>query len=348
MDIFTTAVLSRVVEQLIRPQSFLLDTFFPQVQTEDSEEIHFDIDLSKPKLTPFVSPLKAGKVVVEDGFKTNSFKPAYAKEKRIFNATAPLKRSIGEKIGGGLSPMQRRDASVARQLADMLSRLTRRKEWMASTVLRTGAITVVGDDYPSRVVDFGRAAGHTATLTSGDRWGESGVSPYDNIQTWIGTVQANGGGAVTKVVMDPLAWALFTADAKVEKRLELRRAGGINELNIGLVSRGQTAANVEPRFETYHGNIGNVEFWTYSQPYENDAGSTANFMPDYTVLLVGSALEGVRAYGVIQDEQSGYRAMEYFVKSWLEQDPAVRMLLLQCAPLIVPYRPNASFCRTVR
>lgn len=349
MDIFATAVLARVVESLNRPQSFLLDAFFGEVQTEPgSEEIHFDIDLSKPKLTPFVSPLRAGKVVVEAGYQTKSFKPAYAKEKRVFNANAPLRRQIGERIGGSLSPAQRQEASLARNLADMLARLTRRKEWMASTVLRTGSITVTGDDYPSRVVDFGRNAGHTVALTSGDRWGESGVSPYDNVQTWIGTVQTNGGGAVTKVVMDPKAWELFIADPKVEKRLDLLRAGGITQLQMGLVARGQTGAGTEPVYATYHGNIGSVEFWTYSQPYEDDAGQTQNFMPDYTVLLVSPALEGVRAYAAIRDPKANYEALEYFVKSWEEEDPAVRMLLLQCAPLTVPYRANGSFCATVR
>jgi hypothetical protein len=49
IDIFNTHVLSKVVEKLERPSSFLLDVFFGQEQTEDSEEIHFDIDKSKPR-----------------------------------------------------------------------------------------------------------------------------------------------------------------------------------------------------------------------------------------------------------------------------------------------------------
>ena len=37
----------------------------------------------------------------------------------------------------------------------------------------------------------------------------------------------------------------------------------------------------------------------------------------------------------------------YFTKSWLEEDPSVRWLLLQSAPLVVPYRPNAVLCATI-
>ena len=63
MDIFSTQVLSKVVEQLRTPPSFLLDTFFPNVQTSDNEEILFDVTDSKPRISPFVSPLLPGKVV---------------------------------------------------------------------------------------------------------------------------------------------------------------------------------------------------------------------------------------------------------------------------------------------
>ncbi len=80
VDIFSTFVLNRTVEHLERPASFLLDTFFGSIQTEESEEIHFDIDQSKPRLAPFVSPLVAGRVVANEGFTTQSFKPAYVKD----------------------------------------------------------------------------------------------------------------------------------------------------------------------------------------------------------------------------------------------------------------------------
>lgn len=50
MDIFSTNVLAKVVERLHTPSSFLLDTFFPNVQTSDKEEIFFDVTDSKPHI----------------------------------------------------------------------------------------------------------------------------------------------------------------------------------------------------------------------------------------------------------------------------------------------------------
>jgi len=342
VDVFSTAVLNKTVEYLPRPASFLLDTFFPQVQTEESEEIHFDIDKSKPRLTPFVSPLVAGKVVADQGFETKSFKPAYAKDKRRFDPSAPLKRSIGETIGGSLSPMQRRDAALNRSLTNQLENLTRREEVMASEALRLGQVTVVGDNYPSQLVSFQRDAALTITLTGANRWGQAGIKPLDNIEDWSNLVQTKSGAAARTVVFDPLAWRLFKSDADVTKLLTYYR-GTNSTLQIDPMSRGQ--GNEKAR---YVGNIGDFDFWVYQDNYVDDNGVDQKVLPDYSV-IVGSPqqVEGTRCYGVIQDEKAGYRAQRYFSKSWLEEDPAVRWLLLQSAPLVVPYRPNATLCATV-
>ena len=346
MDIFTTAILNKVVEYLDRSASFLLDTFFPSVQTEVSEEIHFDIDKSKARLAPFVSPLVAGKVVDDEGYETKSFKPAYVKDKRHFSGQLPLKRSIGEKIGGSLSPQRRMEAAVNRALRDQLANLTRREEVMASEALRLGKVTVSGDNYPSQVVNFGRNSALTIALTSTAKWGTaadtSTAVPLDNLESWSGLLQEKSGGVARTVVMDPKAWSLFRKSKDVKDKLEIRR-GTNASLNADPITRGQ--GNEKAR---YIGSIGDFDIWVYQDTYINDSGSSTKLLPDYTVLLASREhLEGVRCYGMIQDEKAGFRALRYFTKSWIEEDPAVRWLLMQSAPLVVPYRPNASLCATV-
>ncbi len=343
MDIFSTAVLNRVVAHLQRPASFLLDMFFPAIQTEDSEEIHFDIDQARPRLAPFVSPLVAGKVVAAEGFESKNFKPAYVKDKRRFDSSAPLKRQLGETIGGSLSPMQRREVALNRALTSQLENLTRREEVMASEALRTGRITVSGDNYPTVVIDFQRDTALTRTLTAAERWGETTANVLDNLEEWAGIIQNQSGAAARVVVMDPLAWRLFRSNSKVEKQLDIRRGTGIG-INIDPISFGQGHEKAR-----YVGSIGDFDCWVYNDVYVNDAGAVQQLLPNHTVLLASSAqLEGTRCYGAIHDEKAQYQANRYFVKSWLEEDPAVRWLLLQSAPLLVPYRPNASMCITVR
>lgn len=336
MDIFTTAVLAKVVEALPQPAPFILNSFFREVQTEESEEIHFDVATSRRRLAPFVSPLVAGKVVHSLGSSVKTFKPAYVKDKRVFNASRPFKRMMGERIGGSLSPAQRLQALLAADLVDQLEMLSRRQELMALEALRTGAITVTGDEYPTVVVDFGRAAELTVPLSGGTRWGEAGVKPLKDLQTWSLLVSKNSAATATQVVMDLKSWQIFNDEEDVKALLD--RFRGQDQLDPTVVGEGGR----------FMGSIGNFDIWVYTGFYEDASGTVTPYMPDHTVIITGAQLEGVRAYGAIKDEKAGFQAMPYFTKSWLEEDPAVRYLMMQSAPLPVPYRINASFCATVR
>lgn len=336
-DIYTTGVLARVIESLPSPAPFILNSFFREMQTETSEEIHFDVDKSKPRLAPFVSPLVPGQQVESPGYQTNTFKPAYVKDKRVFSANRPLKRSIGETIGGNLSPEQRLRKALVADLADQLAMLTRRQEVMAVEALLTGRITVKGELYPEAIVDFQRDPSLTKALTTTARWGETGVSPLADVEAWAMEVTKQSGTAPTQIIMDVAAWQLFHADAKVQVLLD--RFRGTDRLHPTVTGEGAR----------YMGNIGDFDIWVYSGWYEDpDTRLLTAYLPENTVLMVAPELEGVRAYGAIWDEAAGFQAMPYFTKSWVENDPGARILLMQSAPLPVPYRINASLAATVR
>lgn len=341
MDIYSTQVLAKVVERLHTPPSFLLDTFFPNVQTSDKEEIFFDVTDSKPRISPFVSPLLPGKVVDSGGYQTKSFKPAYVKDKRRFDANIPYKRMAGEIIGGSLSPAQRYERALATHLKDQLDNLTRREEVMAAEILRTGKVIVSGDGYPAQTVDFGRDAELTKALSGSATWDSSGVNPVDDLEDWAITLQDKSGVVAKSVVMDPQAWKIFRSNTTVQKYLDIRR-GTNNTINIDpqIISENEKAR--------YAGSIGDFAIWVYNDTYVDDKGATCKLLPEKTVIL-GSreGLEGTRCYGAIHDEKANWTAQRYFTKSWIEEDPSVRWLLLQAAPLVVPYRPNASMCVTI-
>ena len=96
-------------------------------------------------------------------------------------------------------------------------------------------------------------------------------------------------------------------------------------------------------------NIGDYDIWVYSGFYEHpETGVLTPYLADHTVILTSKQVEGVRAYGAIQDEEAGLQALPYFPKSWVEKDPGLRQLLMQSAPLTVPYRVNATFRATIR
>ena len=337
MDIFTTGVLARVVAELPAPQPFILNSFFTALQTETSEEIHFDIASGKRRLAPFVSPIVAGQVVASQGFTTQTFKPAYVKDKRVFDSSRPFKRAIGERIGGELSPAQRLQALLMSDLQDQLNMLTNRQEVMAIEALRTGKVIVKGDQYPEVELDFDRHGDLTKKLTSSARWGETGVNPLADIEAWSMLVTQHSGATANTVIMDVKAWQLFSASEAVQKLLD--RFRGADKLNATVTGEGGR----------YMGSIGTFDIWVYAGWYEHpDTKALTPYLPDHTVIITSPELEGTRAYGAIRDEEAGFQAVPYFSKSWVEKDPAVRYLLLQSAPLPVPYRVNAAMCATVR
>jgi hypothetical protein len=346
IDVYSIAVLNRVLQELRTPSSFLLDMFFPEVQPATADDIFFDDVQKKRRLSPFVSPYREGRVVDMPGYLTKSFRPAYVKDKRLFEATMRFRRRPGEPIGGGpMTPMQRLLEAIAANMTDQLEMLTRREEWMASEILRKGQVVISGEGYPARLVNFGRNAAQTVTLTGASRWGQTGVSPLQNLETWRAVSQTNGGGNLNRVIMDPKAWGLFVQDQAVKDQLQSQALRGLNTLPQEPVSgySDDAEASVIDR-----GTLGDYRFYQYQTTYQDDNGVEQQLLPDYTVIMASPGrMMGTRCYGMIRDLKAQFEATRFFVKSWEVEDPSARFILMQSAPLVVPFRPNATFCATV-
>jgi hypothetical protein len=337
--LYDTDTLLKVVADLRTPPSFLLDLAFRETQESTDEFIHFDIDESKPRITPYVSPLVAGKVVTNEGFVTKTFKPAYVKDKRSFQPKDFMKRAIGEKIGGELSPDQREQLALGRALANQLDMLTRREEVQAAEALRLGQITVAGDGFPTQVVSFGRHADLRDVLTGNHKWSvdHADSNPIEDIEQKATEMQTHSGAVLSDVVLAPDAYTWFRE--RLRKRDEWKLL--VDSLRAS-VSSNMDLAPGNGEKARYLGTLGVVNYWVYDDVYVDPFdGATKHVMPSGEVLLLSKNVEGVRAYGCIQDVEAKMTATRYFPKSWIEPDPSVRWLMLQSAPLMVPYRINA-------
>lgn len=343
VDIYSSAVLNRVVQDLKNETRapFLLDTFFAESSVSTKgEEIYFDTMVGKPRLAPFVSPLVEGQVVESLGYNTNSFRPAYVKDKRVMEDGKPIRRPAGAPILGPLDGMALRQIAVAAESDDQLGMLMRRQEWMAASALMTGSVTVTGEKYPTTVVNFGRDPSLSVVLTGSARWNDSAPAPLDNLETWSGLIRDASGANSIQTVMSQGTWSSFRKNADVKDLLS--KLGNLSpETNIDVGPSAQTLG------ATHKGMVGSFDVWVYTDIYTAADGTTQKFLPDGYLLMAGPQLEGVRHYGQIKDEQAGFQPLDYFSKSWTVPDPSVRYLLLQSAPLPVPYRINASLCAKV-
>ena len=337
-DIFDTNVLVGVVRNLKLPSTWLLDKFFPRIVESDTEFVSIDVEIGKRRMAPFVSPLVRGQTVEARRVQTNTFRPAYIKDRRTPDLKRPIRRAIGERIGGAISAQQRMEQNLVYELEDQVQMIQRRLEWMAAQSLQNGTVTIVGEGFPSTLVDFGRDSALTVTLTSTAVWSATNITnatatPADNITDWVVLVLQKSGAEVTDVVFTPKAWKLFKRDQSVKDAVWFPRSG---DAEVKFSAQGRRGAVPLGQWDS-------LTLWLYNDWYVDPADNTEKpQLVDGTILLGSPDIEGVRAFGVIEDPDFAYGPLAYAPKTWVEKDPAQRIMLMQSAPLVFPSRPNAS------
>lgn len=347
MNIYDTNVLVSLVPNLKTSQNWLLDRFFPNVVTYETEEVSIDVDIGKRRMSPFVSPLVEGKLVESRKYQTNTFKPAYIKDKRAPDLRKPIRRQMGERIGGEYTAAEREMLNIQFEMEDQIDMLNRRLEWMAASALTKSQITVVGDGFPTTVIDFGRSSNLTITLSGSDKWplsvaaGATNTQPSDDIEEWQTLMLKESGAVATDLVFTTSSWKAFRLDTTIKD----------NAITFPALSPFGNQVDAGPRVNkgaVYKGRWGNFDLWLYNDWFIDPAdGIEKPMIPDGAVLMSGADLMGTRTFGVILDPAFNYGPMAFAPKSWVMPDPAQRYLLMQSAPLVIPSRVNASLCATV-
>lgn len=333
-----TILLTDLVEDLKTPRSALLDRYFPVTSTFDSEVVQVDVEKGRRTIAPLVSPLVPGRPQARAGHETNLIKPAYVKPKVSFDPdTTPVERQLGEPIGGNLSAEERHDRALLREMEAQDRQLIRREELMGTESLRTGKLTLVGEDYPARTVDFQRDASlSVAPLAGGELWSAATPKIAAKLQALAKLVRKISGVNPIDIIMGEDAYGEFIENAAVQARLDNRRTAGSSQSPGTEVAEGLTS----------HGPFDNFNIFTYSGWYVDPVDDTEKeIWPAKVITMVSPGelgIKGRRFYGAIKDPVAGFAAVRSFVKMWTENDPAVTWLMTQSAPLMAPLRPDAS------
>ncbi|WP_174291016.1 major capsid protein [Sphingomonas bacterium] len=340
--LYDTTELLAVIEPIRVPGQFLRALFFSATPILfDTPDVKWDRVFDDLRIAPFVSPYAPGKPSQDKGFQTESFTPGYLKPLDRVDPTKFSKRRPGEAIGGSLSLADRRDLMMLDYMAGQKKKLERRDEVMAAEILRTGRVTIVGEDYPLAIVDFARDPAMTKVLLGPARWTQMAGGQVAMLEGWLDDVATLVGAAPSHVVFDKKAWAPFVADPAFKTRIDLTTGQSTSAVNLGF----QPGVPGSP---VYKGRIGTVELYVYNDTYEDVDGTIKQLLPDYTVIIgAPGAFEGTPTYGAILDPEAGYIATPWFPKNWIDQNPAAEWVMTQSAPLPIPKRANATMCVTV-
>jgi len=326
-ELFETRSLTAVAEQLPAAGTFLQDTFFKNEDTSDSEYVDLEVIKGKRKLSPFVSPKMEGKVVGSAAKSVRTYKPAYIKEKWATEATEVVAKSDRVFYADNRSIAERVAERIARELQEHKNNVVRRIEWMASKALTTGKVEVKGEGI-DEVIDFGFDPSQFVVL--GDNtWDRSTTDVLAMMRQWRRERVQAGGIAPDVAVMGSKAIDAFLD--RVGDKLDNRR-----------IDRGMIDPSVLPAGVTYWGYIKEIatDVYSYDEWYVDDNGDEQPMVPEDGVIYGSSKTQSKRVYGAIKDLKA-LVATKFFVKSWEQEDPSVRYMLLQSAPLVVPVEVDA-------
>ncbi len=331
IDLFNTRTLLAAIEQAKPPRNFLQEMFFPEVPALDSEYIDVDIWKGKRRLAPFVRPTAEGKLVERTGYSTSSYKPPYIKQKMATTVKDVIRRQMGNTIYQGSNPGQRAAEQLGRDMTELWNMIRRREEWMAAQVLFDGTVNIVGDGI-NDVIDFQMPASHKVTLTGTALWTDTATAdPIGNLRTWRRLIaQDSGTNPPVAILGSAVADALFKYTG-ANFTLNTRRAD-FGEINL---------TDVQESGATYLGELPRgLELYTYDEYYIDEVtGVETPMVPPDRIYIGCRNSRSALHHAVIQDLESSF-AVPYFAKSWVEEDPSVRMLMMQSAPLVAMHQPD--------
>ena len=345
INIYTPRYLADVVRTAPPVHTFFRDKFFTNVKTFATERVDIDIVKGDRRMAAFVHPKVGGKVLKEQGYKTESYKPPLVNPYDVTTADQLMNRLPGETLYSGMTPAQRASRKLTDEYNVLNDATTRREEWMAVNAIVNGKIAVVGDGV-NEEIDFGLT--NKVTLTGTARWGQSAGDPLKNLQTWHRQTLINGFKNCDMVIMGSAALDAFLEDAKVQKVLDNRR------IDLGLIQPKDL-----PNGVSYVGHLSkpNVDIYEYTEVYLDDwtdptAPETKPLIPTNAVVMISSESNFVMAYGActyIEDSTQQWVTAEAarVLRSYIEHHPDRRMIELQAHPLPIPDKADSWLVATV-
>ena len=96
----------------------------------------------------------------------------------------------------------------------------------------------------------------------------------------------------------------------------------------------------------YIGSINEIDYYQYSEKYQDSTGTWQDVFPTYGCWIGSSQnMAAGMYYGAIQDleagDDRGLVQMQYFPKSWMSKDPSGQIIMVQSAPCPFPGQVNS-------
>lgn len=342
----------------VKAEDWYFGQFFPDSNGfySDSEWIDFEkLPIHSRKLAPYVLPKGRGLSVYDDSQRTYRFKPANVvveesiDDDKGLTFLAGIDASMLHPDMNLTNPMVRRELLKANMTMEAMKSIRRRWEHQRARSIIDGYLDITYLSGETFNVNFQRNSGHTESLTSGNRFGDSGVSIIDKVQSILDTMNnAEFAGIPTRWTMGSAVWAAVRKDAEIKAAMDGFRIYDVARIERGLVSGGADGGKVFKVGELpIGGNSGGaIELWVNNETYTDTGGAQVRYLGANESVFTSTpdAIMGVSAFGRIKDKDAGFQAIPIFGKNF-ETGTRVKTenMSFESAPLMVPINPNATY-----
>jgi len=334
----TWASLSATVNEIKSPNSFVLRLLYGRKETKATESIELSTLTGGREMAPFVK--KNGEAVMVGGLGETfaNVEPPNIRIKRPMTPSEVLfKRRPGTVIfPSGDEQVSAIQAHIARDAQHMADLITNAEEYLACMTLQ-GTISYTVNDQDNFTITFPKPSANNVTLTT--FWDDADStlpSPELNFLTAKRLASDAHGLGITDAIMGSEASVAFLTLAK--------KQGGL--LENPNVSIGGVTFNEMFRDDgvIYLGTYSGIRCWEYARTVDIDGVATPLIRAKYVEFVAATpAAETVEYFAAIADWkalQGRLFQAQRFSKSWEEEDPSVRQLLITSRPLPTPRRPG--------
>ncbi len=322
------------------PDMFMFNLFYggtANIEIGEVEDLDVDVELRSETLASFVGKSKPSKMIDALGKLLRSYEIPIMSEMELLDpAKLRAERQTGETIyitqGEAQAKTQaaRADAYKMSVMKKIDNRIKRRWEWLAARSL-VGSAAYTDDNY-AFLIDYLIPAANKPVLAGAFVWG--GVTPDipANFLTWKDLAAV----PFSVAVMDPLAGALFMADADVRA-----------EMAAVHYDAGTLIPDLQARFQ---GVYKNVLIFIDGDKYDSDgAGTKVGYIPDNTVIFGNPELADFRPHAVVVDDPETMEpiAAPIVFDEWAEKNPKGRFVRGESKMLCIPHNPDTVVVATV-
>lgn len=344
-DVLSYSTLTPAVNEMKAPNSFLKNYLFSRNVTVPTRNIEMSFLRRGRKIAPFVE--RNGAAIMTAG-RNEEFlvvQPPHIRVKRPMTPSELLnKRRPGSVIFAGADGIaQAMREYMASEMEMLMDDITNSEEYLCALAMR-GQIAYTSADEASFTVTFPRSASHDIALTGADLWSASTSNPAADMLAAAQLINDAVSLNVTDVILGADAADAFLSNASVMTKLDPLR------LRTGTVDLTQQFQESGAMFlgEFVHG----IRIWRYARQVEVNGVSVDLVRPKFAEFVSRTpAAQFVTYYGAIEDMKAigagKVLQSQRFSKSWEEEDPSARMLLVESNPLPCMRRPDATLSMQV-